>query len=100
MLRVGFKALTSMAALSAVLVVGSMRALHSDSTDLQNIVTKTTADSGSPWLSFAPDCALLSLLLFTRPRDFVCGCIRRKAVRLQAHFEEFAQHIRPPPQIT
>jgi hypothetical protein len=99
MLHVRLKALTTMAALSAVLVFGGVRVLHSDVADFQSTVSKmTTPDSVSLWLSYAPDCALLILLLVAPPRDFV-RVIARRATVLLTHFEEFVQHKRPPPRL-
>jgi len=97
MLHERFKTFAGVVALSAILVVGGVRVLHSDATDLQSTISKTPAsDTGSLWLSYTPDCALLALLWAMPKQDFISRTTRRAARRL-SHFDEFVQHKRPPP---
>ncbi len=95
-----FKAITTLAALAAILAMGGARALPSAPAGLHKVNANAPAATTEPYgLCDSPDCALLTAPLLSSPSEVYCGCVAAALLLLPAHFEDFPHYIRPPPAI-
>lgn len=100
MLHGRFKAITSLAALVAVLAIGGLRALHSEPTEFQHVITKAPATIAGPcWLCDSPESALVPAAVTPVPPNATCRSIPAAALLAPLYFRDFPHYIRPPPTI-
>lgn len=94
------KAITGMAVLVAVLAIGGLRALQSEPSEFQLVITKAPAAIAGPsWLCDSPECALLPAAIVLVPPHVVCRSIPAAALLAPICSEDFPHYIRPPPTI-
>jgi hypothetical protein len=94
------KAITTLAALAAILAIGGAPALPSVRAGVHKVNANAPATTTEPyWLYDSPDCALLTAPVLSSPSEVHCGYVTAARLLLPTHFEDFPHYTRPPPAI-